>query len=141
MNDRILDLDEITGKCIKAVVLKQCSKQTILNELIELSDKSKLKLVPTKPGCYFILSRESDNSEWVFRNIGTYHGSVRERLRQHCYAPKGTQPHSQKYEVDKSHEKWAVSYRIIQPIELRYAVEEYLIKHFTPLDNDKHNKK
>lgn len=141
MDERVLDLNEVKGKDIRHKVLQECSRNTILDELIVLTDKLKLKNVATKPGCYFILSRDSEEGEWVFRNIGTYHASVRERLRQHCYAPKNTQPHSQKYEVDKSPEEWAVTYRTIQPIELRYTVEEYLIKHFQPVDNEKHRTK
>jgi hypothetical protein len=141
MTKKTLNLEEIKGKDLKTTILRECAKDIILSELIHLTDKAELKKVATKPGCYFILSRKSDDDEWIFRNIGTYHASVRERLRQHCYALKGTQPHSQKYEVHKSSEQWAITYRVIQPIELRYTVEEFLIKHLHPLDNNKHNKK
>jgi hypothetical protein len=140
MVERVLNLEEVKAKDIKSTVLRECSKETILSELIYLPGREKLKQVASKAGCYFILSRESEGEAWVFRNIGTYHGSVRERLRQHCYARKGTQPHSQKYEIHKSSAQWAVTYRVIAPIELRYTVEEFLIKHFRPLDNSKHNK-
>ena len=141
MKERVLNLEEVKGKDLKDAVLSECSKEIILSELILLTTKAELKKVETVPGCYFILSRNSANDEWIFRNIGTYHASVRERIRQHCYAPKGTAPHSQKYEIDKTSEQWAVTYRRIQPIELRYFVEEILIKHFKPLDNSKHNTK
>jgi hypothetical protein len=138
MTERALNLEEVKGKDIESIVLRECSKETILSELIHLTERKQLAQVATVPGCYFILSRESDGEEWVFRNIGTYHASVRERLRQHCYAPEGTAPHSQKYEIHNSPDQWAVTYRLIKPIELRYAVEEILIKHFKPLDNRKH---
>jgi len=141
MTTRNLNLNEVFVKNLKNTILEHCSKDKIINELTELTDKSMLTQVETKPGCYFILSRPTASDDWIFRNIGTYHKSVRERIRQHCYAPKGTQPHSQKYEVDKSSDEWAVTYRIIEPIELRYTVEEFLIKHFNPVDNQKHNKK
>lgn len=137
--ERILDLREVKGAELKEACLAQCSREVIELGLIQLNSKADLKFIPTKPGCYFILSRPSEDVSWEFRNIGTYHGSIRERIRQHCYAEKGKYPHSQKYEIHKSSEYWAVNYRLIEPLELRYFVEEVLIKSISPRDNDKHN--
>lgn len=139
MTKRMLDLQEVCGKDMESHILNECSKEKILASLILLSNKDDLKKVPTKPGCYFILSRNSNEEEWEFRNIGTFHASIRERLRQHCYAKDGTSPHSQKYEIDKNGGMWAVNYRLIEPNFLRYAVEEILIRSLKPRDNEKHN--
>ena len=139
-SDLTLDLREVSGKMVEEVTVRECSATTILSELVVLNSKDDLQQIPAKSGCYFIFSRQDATSPWLCRNIGTYHGSVRERLRQHCYAPKGTAPHSQKYEIHKSAEQWGVTYRLIEPNVLRYSVEEILIKAFKPRDNKKHNK-